>query len=176
MKCDIHGDKLLITSGIRSHIEEKLSKLNKFFEKPEAVKAKIVLKIRGRDQIIEVTIPMNNFTLRNEEAHTDLYAAVDLVIDKLERQLVKNKTKMQSKFLKGKNNYFNFKNFDEEDEENKIVVKRKKLDTKPMNEEEAILQMNMLGHDFFIYRNAETNDVDVLYRRKDGNYGVIETR
>lgn len=175
MKCDIRGDKLLITNSIRSYIKEKLSKLNKFFEEPETINAKVALRIRGLDQIIEVTIPMNNFTLRSEEAHTDLYAAIDLVIDKLERQLVKNKTKMQSKFSKTKNTYFNFKNFDDEEEENQMVVKRKKLNTKPMSEEEAILQMNMLGHDFFIYRNAETNGIDVLYKRKDGNYGIIET-
>lgn len=178
MRYDIHGDKLLVTEGIKSYIDEKLSKLNKYFEKPDMVVARVVLRVRGHNQIIEVTIPINSFTLRNEESHTDLYSAIDLVIDKLERQLVKNKTKMQSKSLKIKNKDINFAGFDDDDEEEeeKIIVKRKKLDTKPMSEEEAILQMNMLGHDFFIYRDADTNDVNVLYKRKDGNYGVIETK
>ena len=177
MRYDIHGDKLLITDAIKSYIDEKLSKLNKYFENAEKITARVVLKVRGRDQIIEVTIPMNSFTLRNEEANSDLYAAIDLVIDKLERQMVKNKTKMQSKSLKAKNSGFNFETIKEDDDdENEIVVKRKKLDTKPMSEEEAILQMNMLGHDFFIYRDAETNEVNVLYKRKDGNYGIIETK
>jgi putative sigma-54 modulation protein len=177
MKYDIHGDKLLITDAIRRYIEEKLSRLDKYFEKPSKITARIVLKVRGRSQIIEVTIPMNSFTLRNEVEHSDLYAAIDLVIDKLERQLVKNKTKMLSKSLKVKVVDFNLDNITGDDEEKKeTVVKRKKLDTKPMSEEEAILQMNMLGHDFFIYRDDETNEVNVLYRRKDGNYGVIETK
>lgn len=175
MKYEIHGDKLLITEAIKGYIEEKLSKLNKYFEKPSAIKARIVLKVRGRDQIIEVTIPTHSFTIRNEEAHVDLYAAIDLIIDKLERQLVKNKTKIQSKF--SKNSDFKFENFVEEsDDEPKIIVKRKKLETKPMCEEEAILQMNMLGHDFFIYKDDETNKTNVLYKRKDGNYGIIETK
>jgi putative sigma-54 modulation protein len=177
MKYDIHGDKLIITDGIRSYIDEKLGRLNRYFKEPEKITARIVLKVRGRDQIIEVTIPTNLFTLRTEEAHFDLYAAIDLVIDKLERQLVKNKNKMQKDAIKVKNNEFIFENIEEYDEDKKeIIVKRKKLDTKPMNEEEAILQMNLIGHDFFIYRDAETNEVNVLYRRKDGNYGIIETK
>jgi putative sigma-54 modulation protein len=162
---------------LASKSPRRIEMLNKYFEDADKISARVVLRIRGRDQIIEVTIPTHSFTLRNEEAQDDLYTAIDLVVDKLERQLVKNKKKMQSKSLKTKNSDFNFKNIEEDDDkESDIVVKRKKLDTKPMSEEEAILQMNMLGHDFFIYRDHETNEVDVLYRRKDGNYGIIETK
>ncbi|MDD4643972.1 MAG: ribosome-associated translation inhibitor RaiA [Bacilli bacterium] len=172
MKYDIHGNKILITDAIRNYIEEKLSRLNKYFEKHDQITARVVLKVRGRDQIIEVTIPMSPFTLRNEEKHDDLYAAIDLVADKLERQIVKNKDRIQSKAFRLKG-----KDIDEEDiEMEEEIVRRKKLDTKPMNEEEAILQMNMLGHDFFIYRDSDTNEVNVLYRRKDGNYGIIEAK
>jgi putative sigma-54 modulation protein len=175
MKYEIHGDKLLITESIKSYIEEKLSKLNKYFEHPEKITARVILKIRGRDQIIEVTIPTHSFTIRNELSHSDLYAAIDLVVDKLERQMVKNKVKIQKRVLK--NNDFHFEQADEnDDEEQQIITKRKKLETKPMSEEEALLQMNMLGHDFFIFRNDITNEVNVLYRRKDGNYGIIETK
>ena len=178
MRYDIHGDKLIITDAIKSYIDEKLGRLNKYFKDPEKITARVVLKVRGRDQIIEVTIPTNLFTLRSEEAHFDLYAAIDLVIDKLERQLVKNKSKMQKDAFKVKNNEFRFENIDATDDEyeKNAVVKRKKLDTKPMNDEEAILQMNLVGHDFFIYKDDETNEINVLYRRKDGNYGIIETK
>jgi putative sigma-54 modulation protein len=176
MKYEIHGDKLLITDAIKTYIEEKLSKLNKYFEHSSKITARIVLKVRGRDQIIEVTIPTHSFALRNEEAQSDLYAAIDLVVDKLERQIVKNKTKMQNKAFKNKVTDFNFNNIVDEDIDDQVVVKRKKLETKPMNEEEAIIQMNMLDHDFFIYRDDETNKINVLYKRKDGNYGIIETK
>ncbi len=178
MKYDVRGDKLIVTDAIKSYIDEKLGRLKRYFKEPEKITARVILKVRGRDQIIEVTIPTNLFTLRSEESHYDLYAAIDLVIDKLERQLVKNKSKMQKNASKVKNNEFRFENIDEyeDTEEKRTIVKRKKLDTKPMGEEEAILQMNLVGHDFFIYRDAETNEIDVLYRRKDGNYGIIETK
>lgn len=174
MKYEIHGNKVIVTTGIKSHIEEKLNKLNKYFEKPEEMTAKVVVKVRGRDQIIEVTIPTKHYTLRNEENHKDLYAAVDLIVDKLERQIVKNKTKLQTRTSKIKNHGFLFENIeDKEEEKQSLIVKRKSIEVKPMNEEEAILQMNMIGHDFYVYKD-EMNDVKVLYRRKDGDYGVIE--
>jgi putative sigma-54 modulation protein len=176
MKYEIHGDKLLITDAIKTYIEEKLSKLNKYFEHSKNITARIVLRVRGRNQIIEVTIPTHSFILRNEEAHSDLYAAIDLVTDKLERQIVKNQKKMQNKTFKSKVTDFNFDSIVGEDSDDQFIVKRKKLETKPMSEEEAIIQMNMLGHDFFIYKNDETNNIDVLYKRKDGNYGIIETK
>lgn len=177
MEYDIHGDKLLITDAIRSYVNEKLSRLNKYFEHSNKVVARVVLKVRGRDQIIEVTIPTNSFTLRNEEANPDLYAAVDLVIDKLERQLVKNRTKLKSRSLKTKVNDINYDIIEKDDDEvEDVIIRRKKLDTKPMSEEEALLQMNMLGHDFFIFKSDDNKSTKVLYRRKDGNYGIIETK
>lgn len=174
MKYDIRGSKMEITEAIRNYIVEKLNRLNKHFEKHEQVEARVVLKVKGRDQIIEVTIPMPPFTLRSEEKHNDLYAAIDLVADKLERQLVKNKDKIQSKALRS---VARSKDYEEDYiEPEETIVRRKKLDAKPMSEAEAILQMNMLDHDFFIYRDADTNEVNVLYRRKNGNYGIIETK
>ena len=148
MKFEIRGDKLLITEAIKNYVEEKLSRLDKYLEKPDEITAKITLKARGNKQKIEVTIPINSLTLRNEEEHNDLYAAIDIVVDKLERQVIKSKTKIQSKALKLKNVGFNFENVEDEKEETKKIVRRKKLDMKPMSEEEAILQMNMLNHDF----------------------------
>ncbi|HHX16559.1 MAG TPA: ribosome-associated translation inhibitor RaiA [Mollicutes bacterium] len=176
MKFEIRGDKLLITEAIKNYVEEKLSRLDKYLEKPDEITAKITLKARGNKQKIEVTIPINSLTLRNEEEHNDLYAAIDIVVDKLERQVIKSKTKIQSKALKLKNVGFNFENVEDEKEETKKIVRRKKLDMKPMSEEEAILQMNMLNHDFFIFQDSETDYINVLYKRKDGNYGIIETK
>jgi putative sigma-54 modulation protein len=172
MKTNIRGEKIVVTKAIKSYIEDKIGKLNKYFENPDDICAHAVIKIKGHEQTIEVTIPTMNFTMRGEESNNDLYSAIDLVVEKLERQIRKNKTRL-NKINKTKE--FNF-DYEEniEQEENKIV-KRKMLETKPMSEEEAILQMNMLGHDFFIYKDSEGLNIKVIYKRKDGNYGVIET-
>ena len=176
MKFNIRGDKLKVTSAINDYVESKIGKLDKYF-KDEEIEANIVVKVRGNRQIIEVTVITDNFILRSEEEHDDLYAAIDLVIDKLERQLRKNKTKMKKQNINNKYKEFNFDyelDVEEEEEDNKIV-KRKTIDTKPMDEEEAILEMELLGHNFFVYKDMDTNSVNVLYKRKDGNYGIIET-
>ena len=125
---------------------------------------------------MEVTIPIQKMILRAEESHSDLYAAIDIVSDKIERQIRKNKTRMNKRTSKGEDLGFDL-SFDEmkEDEESNIV-KRKEIEMKPMSEEEAILQMNLIGHEFFVFKNVESGEVDVLYKRKDGNYGIIETK
>ena len=116
-----------------------------------------------------------HYTLRSEEAHSDLYAAIDLTVDKLERQIRKHKTKINSKNKKNVIQNFEIDLEDKFEEDESKVLKRKKVDMKPMDEEEAIMQMEMLGHSFFVFKNAETNNICVLYLRKDGNYGIIET-
>ena len=176
MEILIRGDKLVVTDAIKAHIEDKIGKLEKYFEDSSNIKANVVIRVKDNDQIIEVTIPTNKFTLRAEEKHSDLYAAVNLMVDKLERQIRKNKTRMSAKLKKEPKVDFIF-NFDnDEDEENKDkIVKRKTLDIKPMDEEEAILQMELLGHQFYMYKDADTNKPAVVYKRNDGNYGVIES-
>jgi putative sigma-54 modulation protein len=175
MKYIIRGDKILVTDSIKKYIKEKIDKLDKYFEKSNEIEATVLIKVKGFNQKIEVTIPTNNFIIRNEETSEDLYAAIDKVADKIERQIRKNKTKIsQVERNCTKKMMLDFLSEEEEKEESKIV-KRKKLDTKPMDEEEAILQMEMLGHDFFIYKDRNTGKVCVLYRRKDNNYGIIET-
>ncbi|MEE0700304.1 MAG: ribosome-associated translation inhibitor RaiA [Bacilli bacterium] len=175
MKYNIRGEKVEITSAIRSYIEDKIGKLDKYFEKPETINANVVIKVRGKDQKIEITIPAMHFTLRSEESHNDLYAAIDLTVDKLERQIRKNKTKINSKIKKNVIQNFEVDLEDDFEEENSSIIKRKKVDMKPMDEEEAILQMNMLGHSFFVFKNSETDCVCVVYQREDGTYGIIET-
>ena len=177
MKYNIRGDKMIVTDSIKNYVESKLDKLNKYFNEDDLT-ANVLAKIRGNKQIVEVTIPTDKFILRSEEEHDDLYAAIDLVSDKLERQIRKNKTKLnkQNK-VNNKYDYLNFDyEIDNEDKEEELkIVKRKTVDTKPMDEEEAILEMELLGHSFFVYKDMHTNDICVVYKRKDGNYGIIET-
>ncbi len=178
MKYNIRGDKLEVTEAIENYVESKLDRLNKYF-KEDDILANVLLKVKGNSQKIEVTIPTDRFILRSEEENKDLYAAIDLVTDKLERQIRKNKTRLNKQYSDNKLKEFNFDyevDDDEETSENEVIVKRKKLEMKPMDEEEAILEMNLLGHEFFVYKDMHTNNVNVLYRRKDGNYGLIETK
>lgn len=175
MKYNIRGDKLIITDAIKDYTEEKLNRLNKYF-KDDDITANVLAKVRGKDQIVEVTIPTNKFVLRSEENSDDLYAAIDLVTDKLERQIRKNKTRL-NKNSKESVRQFNFDyDIEKEEESNEKIVKRKTLDMKPMDEEEAILEMELLGHSFFVYKDMHTNNICVLYKRKDGDYGLIETK
>ena len=174
MKYNIRGQKIEITPAIRSYIEQKLGRLDKYFVHNEDITANVVIRINGLEQISEVTIPAGKMILRAEERNKDLYAAIDLVTDKLERQIRKNKTRLKKRENKTEN-FFNVDFEVEEDQEAKIV-KRKTLETKPMSEEEALLQMNLLGHDFFLFKDSESGNTCVLYLRKDGNYGIIETK
>ena len=177
MKYNIRGDKLEVTEAIGNYVETKLDKLNKYF-KQDNILANVLLKVRGNSQIIEVTIPTDKFILRGEEANDDLYAAIDLVTDKLERQIRKNKTRLNKQNVNNNLKSFNFDyelSAEDETNDDEVIVKRKRVEMKPMDEEEAILEMNLLGHEFFVFKDMNTNKTCVLYRRKDGNYGIIET-
>ena len=177
MKYNIRGDKLEITDAINNYVESKLDRLNKYF-KEDDILANVLLRVRGNSQIIEFTIPTAKFILRSEEEDKDLYAAIDLVTDKLERQIRKNKTRLNRQNANNSLKEFNFDyemTSNEESNEDEIIVKIKNIEMKPMDEEEAILEMNLLGHEFFVYKDMHTNKVCVLYKRKDGNYGLIET-
>lgn len=175
MKFNIRGNKVEITEPIRKYVEEKIGRLDKYFENPDSLTANVLVRIRGIDQIVEVTIPAKKMILRGEERNKDLYAAIDLVSDKIERQIRKNKTRMQKKATKPSMIDFNMNFEAEENVPEETVVKRKKIEMKPMSEEEAILQMNLIGHEFFVFKDADTGEVCILYKRKDGGYGMIET-
>lgn len=176
MKCSIRGEKIRVTKAIKEYIETKLSRIDKYFNHSE-VDANVLIKLKGKKQAIEVTIPYDKYTLRSESEQDDLYAAIDLVVDKLEGQIRKNKSKAK-KQIKKNNTWINFE-YELTKEEEKMskgkIVKRKMFEMKPMSEEEAILELELLGHDFFIYKDAHTDNIHILYKRKDGNYGVIET-
>lgn len=177
MKLNIRGDKVMITDAIHSQVMEKLNKLNQYFETPDEITAQVKVSVNGSSQTIEVTIPTKRFTLRAEETHEDLYAAINLVVDKLERQIRKNKTRLNRKYKNAEKFEMNldFEVTEEEIENNKIV-KRKAIEMKPMDEEEAILQMELLGHDFFIFKNDSEDCVSVVYKRKNDNYGIIDVK
>ena len=158
---------------MKAYAEEKMEKLNKYIQNSEEVEGTILFKVRGPKQKIEITIPLTNYTLRVEEEGQDFYATIDTSIDKLERQIIKNKTRLTSKRNKTRNDIIlDFEN--EEEESVDKVVKRKIVELKPMDEEEAILQMELLNHDFYMFKNVETDRIAVLYKRKHNDYGIIE--
>ena len=172
----IRGSKLEITEAMESYAKEKLTKLDKYIEDQEA-KATVVVKVSGHLHKVEVTIPLKSLILRAEESQEDFYAAIDVAIDILERQIRKNKTRIAStKKKEAKDFAYNYiEEIEDEEDEEPSVVKRKKIDLKPMDEEEAILQMELLGHSFYLYKDSETNNATLVYKRKDGNYGIIES-
>ena len=175
MEIIIRGDKLKITSAMSDYINEKLEKLEKYLEHSDTVRANVIVKVRNHEQKVEITIPLKSFILRSEETQEDFYAAVDKTIDKLERQIRKNKTKIMAK--QSKTYYdFNFANveIEEKAEEEQKIVKRKTVEVKPMSAEEAILQMELIGHQFYLYKDCDTDQFAVVYKRKDGDYGVME--
>ena len=155
----------------------KSKTIEKYLGDSANVRATVVVNVKGHRQKVEVTIPLKTVILRAEETREDLYAAIDVVADKLERQIRKNKTKLQSKKMKDTfSKDFMLDAIENVEEENvDKIVKRKKIEVKPMSEEEAILQMELLEHQFYIFKNSETNNISVVYKRNEGNYGIIES-
>lgn len=174
MKINIRGEKTEITAAMKQYAEEKIEKLDKYLENSEEVVGILLFKVRGPKQKVEITIPLKNSTLRVEEEGPDFYAAIDTSIDKLERQIRKNKTKLESKKLKTKMDFNLDFDLDDQEENKNRIIKRKTIELKPMDEEEAILQMELLNHDFYMFKNIETGRIAVLYRRKANDYGLIE--
>ena len=177
MEIIIRGDKLKITDSMHDYIEEKLGKLEKYLKNSDEIRANVIVKVKNHEQRVEITIPLKTYIVRAEETKDDFYAAVDKALDTLERQIKKNKTRMMSKQVKTSFD-FDINEIEQEIEkgqEEKKIVKRKTVEVKPMNEEEAILQMELLGHEFYMYKDSESGKSAVVYKRKDGNYGVIES-
>lgn len=171
MKFTFRGDRVEVTDAIKDYAEDKVSKMEKYFDNPEEVNVKVVFSVRGREQKVEINISSSTYDLRAEVSHSDMYAAIDLAVDKLEGQVRKFKTKLMTR---ERANIVYEDDFDFEDEAEEIV-KRKKVYLKPMDEDEAITQLELLDHTFFVFKNIETNEINVLYKRYDGTYGIIET-
>ncbi len=176
MELNIRGEKLVVTKAIKDYVTEKLSKLDKYFDNERNISVNVLIKVKNEKQRIEVTMPMGKFQIRAEEAHNDLYAAADLVVDKLERQIRKNKTKLNNKYKNVVKMDISTDFVVEDEDSKKSVVKRKNIATKPMDEEEAILQMELINHDFFVFKNIDEECVSVIYKRKDGDFGIINVK
>jgi len=173
MKVIVSGKNLTVTDSLRDSIEQKFLRFEKYFRTD--VEAFVMLSYQKEHQIVEVTIPLKSGVIfRAEERTDDMYSSVDKVIDKLKRQIGKHKTKIEKRYHK--HDTIRFENIPElpgEAPESKIV-RSKQFSVKPMDAEEAILQMEMLGHDFYVFLNHESEEINVVYQRKDGNYGLIE--
>jgi len=173
MRITITGRNIELTPGLKEAVEDKLSKLDRYFT-PDT-DAHVTLSVEKDRQKIEVTIPTKGHIIRSEQVSSDMYVSIDLVEEAIERQLIKYRTKIVSKKM---NAAANFKaeyleEPDETDEEVKIV-RTKRYDLKPMYPEDACIQMELSGHDFFVFVNAETDEVNVVYKRKGNTYGIIE--
>jgi putative sigma-54 modulation protein len=179
MKFNIRGEKILVTNALREYVERKLNRLERYLDPPLAPEAHVTLSVAREVQSVEVTIPLHGFVLRAEEKGADMYASIDLVVDKLERQIRKHKTKVSRK-IREESGMRELPSISgalahvSEEEEMFELVRTKRFELKPMDVEEAILQMNMVGHNFFVFSDANTKKVNVVYRRDDGRYGLIE--
>jgi putative sigma-54 modulation protein len=173
MKVTVIAKNMDLTDALKERVQKKISKLEKYFE--ANIEARATLSVQKNRHIIEVTIPFNGVILRGEEATSDMYKSLDLVEDKLERQIRKQKTRLSRKHSESLR-FGEISNIDvkaSEEDEGKLV-RVKKFGVKPMNSEEAILQMDLLGHNFFVYQDADSSKVNVIYKRKDGDYGLLE--
>ncbi|MEK3883880.1 ribosome-associated translation inhibitor RaiA [Paenibacillus sp. PL2-23] len=176
---NIRGQRFQVTEALRDYTEKKLSRLEKYFDAPIASEITVTLSVTKGQHTVEVTIPLVGVMLRAEEKSQDMYASIDLVVDKLERQIRKHKTKVNRKFRQGSGVRALFREEGSavgvlEEEDDLELVRTKRFTLKPMDVEEAILQMNMVGHNFFVFANADSKEVNVVYKRSDGKYGLIE--
>jgi putative sigma-54 modulation protein len=173
MKFIISGKNIDVTSGLRTSIEQKLGKLERYFT-PET-EIIVTLSVEKERQKIEVTIPVKGTIIRSEQVSDDMYVSIDLVEEVIERQLRKYKNKLIDKHQEGGNFNVEFIEQDEDFTDGEIkIVRTKRFGIKPMFPEDACVQMELLGHNFFVFCNAETDEVNVVYRRKDNTYGLIE--
>lgn len=167
----VRGENLAITDAIRDYAEAKLSKLEKYFSEDETVTVNVTAKVYPNKRAkAEVTIPRKNFTLRAEETSDDWYGSLDLVVDKLERQIRKHKTKLQNR-----NKVRVEPSVDEPEviDDAEVFARIKTLDVQVMTAQDAAIQMELLGHDFYVFINEDTTRVSVVYRRKNGTDGLI---
>jgi len=174
MRFTIYGKNMHVSEGLKDTLKKKFEKFDRYFDKETEVYA--TFSKERNHQMLEVTIPLGKTILRAEEISDDMPGSIEAVVDKLEGQLRKHKTKLQKRYGNSPVKFdFDALEADTEYEENAPrVVRTKKFAIKPMSVDEATMQMELLGHDFFVFLNAETDDVNVVYMRKDGNFGLIE--
>lgn len=175
MRITIFGKNLEVTDYLKTTAEKKAEKLERYF--PENTEVQVTLSVEKNSHIVEVTVPYDNGVIRAEEATGDMYASLDRVLEKIEKQLLRHRKRLEKSF---RGVSFNSAEpvypeaFEEDEEDGPRIVRTKRFAIKPMSEEEAMLQIELTGHSFYVFENAETSQINVLYKRKDGNYGLIE--
>lgn len=176
MKITITGKQIELTPSLKARIEERFSKLDRYFHKE--TEAQVTLSVQREKQVVEATVQSGGLIVRVEEATDDMYVSIDTAVDVLERQLRKHKTRIEKKLKKDTFEAAALANIpfaDVVEEETEFKIARvKRFSVKPMSPEEAILQMDLLGHQFFVFTNAESGDPNIVYKRKHGTYGLIE--
>lgn len=177
MKFEIRGKNIELTDALKDYTTKRLSKLEKYIE--DVKEAQVALSVGAEGHKVEVTIPLNGIILRGEDCTDDMYSSIDLVEEKLEKQIEKYKTRLyrnnRGAGLKKSLREAALKELDQGKAAEKFnIVRSKRFALKPMDEEEAIMQMNLLGHNFFVFFNSRTEEVNVVYKRKDKGYGLIE--
>ena len=174
MRITITGRNIELTQGLKDAVEDKLNKLEKYFT-PET-EVYVTLSVEKERQKIEVTIPIKGHVIRSEQVSTDMYVSIDLVEEIIEKQLKKYRTRLTSKKLNAAENFKQefIENADETEDEEVKIVRSKKFGMKPMYPEDACIQMELLGHNFYMFCNAETEEINVVYKRKGNTYGLIE--
>jgi putative sigma-54 modulation protein len=171
MKITIYGKQMTVRESLKAAVERKLLKFDKFFG--AETEAFVTCRVRKSDKIIEITINYNGVTFRSEEASETFLTALDRAAEALERQIRRNKTRVEKSVKRGAFAVIEDSDDDEYDEEGDFEIRVKSFSFKPMTPEEAILQMNLLGHEFFVFTNAESGECAVVYKRKNGAYGMI---
>ena len=178
MKFMISGRDIEVTEALKDYAKEKIGKISKYFDDDTVIEAQISLHVESERHMVEVTMFVDGLTLRAETKTGDMYASIDGVADKLARQVRKYKSKIRRKLreekLKFEEEIVESRYEEEEDEEEPQIVRTKRFAMKPMGAKEAAMQMDLLDHDFFVFSNAETEEVNVVYKRNDGDYGLIE--
>ncbi|KUO61998.1 MAG: hypothetical protein APF84_05055 [Gracilibacter sp. BRH_c7a] len=173
MNINVRGKQIKVTDALKDYVVKRVGKLEKYSD--DFIDVQVTLSVEKERQRVEVTAPLNGFILRGEEETDDMYSSIDLVVDKLERQMEKYRKrigKKRTKIIKDEPSYL--LESDEEIIEKDAIAKIKKFPAKPMSIDEAVMQMNLIGHSFFVFMNAETEVMNVVYKRKYGDYGLME--
>lgn len=173
MNINVRGKQIKVTNALKDYVEKRVGKLEKYSD--DFMDVQVTLSVQKERQRVEVTAPLNGFILRGEEETEDMYSSIDLVVDKLERQMEKYRKRIGKKRVKTIKDEPNFiLDSDEEIAREDVIVKTKKFPAKPMSVDEAVMQMNLIGHSFFVFMNSETELMNVVYKRKYGDYGLME--
>lgn len=176
IRVNVTGKNIEVTPALRSYAEKKVAKLEKYLNDSASASAEVMLRVERGVHIAEVTVNLSGVMLRGEGKTGDMYTSIDAAVDRIERQFNKYKTKINRKIHGPKlGEIVTPPALETQEEEGPRIVRTKRFALKPMDAEEAVMQMELLGHDFFVFRDAETSEVSVVYKRRDGNYGLIES-